>query len=103
MKSLNIIIIIFAILLIVIIFYNYYNKSFINKIINNSQSFPTLYEIGLNKEFKFTNNNLNNAFFIQGGIKYGGRYPDIIITKYDIVRALEVIKKILQDSIGGGC
>ena len=98
MKSLNIIIIIFAILLIVIIFYNYYNKSFINKIINNSQSFPTFYDIGLNKKFEFINNNSNQAFFIQGGIKYSGRYPDIIITKYDVVRALKNIKKLLQNT-----
>jgi len=29
--------------------------------------------------------------FIQGGTKFGGRYPDIIINKYDVIRALNII------------
>jgi len=30
--------------------------------------------------------------FIQGGTKFGSRYPDIIINKYDVIRALNIIR-----------
>jgi len=85
--------IIIILFLIIIFLYNkYYNISFYSLIINNSHSFPNLLDIGLDDQFNFISHNKNKALFIQGGTKFGSRYPDIIINKYDVIRALNIIR-----------
>ena len=51
----------------------------IKLLINNSKPVPKEIEIG------------NRICIIKGGIRFGGRYPDIIIDRYDFIRGLRFL------------
>ena len=80
--------------------YDVKNDNLINLILKNSHPFPELKDVGLLDDFTI-DPNVNRAMIVLGGIRFGGRYPDIIIDKYDFLRASEILGKLPSDCTTG--
>src|SRR3982750_4802458 len=70
--------------------YDAKNDIKINVIFSHSHPFPELKDIGLKDNFD-PDSSVNRAMIVLGGIRFGGRYPDIIIDKYDFIRAKNML------------
>jgi hypothetical protein len=64
---------------------NEYNSN-INKLYKNSLYIPDQIDVN------------NQTAFVRGGIRFGGRYPDIIINDYDYERAKNFLTTLMIDS-----
>ena len=92
---------IFIVIVIIILFLIIYclkrKTSYYSLIINNSQAFPKLSDLGLDSNFNFISVNKNKTMFIEGGKKFNSRYPDIVINKYDFIRALDLLNNEIEE------